>query len=185
MNNERISLADVDTDWPPAKRDVIKDYIYNKEGLYCADIITFNTVALKGSIRDVCRALYQKELPKDLKEQSDNDVQGYGTLTDSTSKAVKQHQENTYLNISNYICENVEVAESKMRKEYPEVFEYVDIINGTIVSIGVHPCGTVVSPIPLDTAMGTLTVSTSDRPVTMINMKEVESLFFVKLDILG
>lgn len=185
MNNERISLADVDTDWPPAKRDIIKDYIYNKEGLYCADIITFNTVALKGSIRDVCKALYKKETPKKLEEQAKSDVEGYGTLLDATSKAIKQHLDNTYLNISNYICENVETDEARMRKEYPDVFEYVDIINGTVVSIGVHPCGTVVSPIPLNTEMGLLTVSTSDKPVTMINMKEVENLFFVKLDILG
>ena len=57
MNKERVSLADIDTDWQPNKRDKVKEYIYSMKGLYCADIITFNTVALKGSIRDVGRAL--------------------------------------------------------------------------------------------------------------------------------
>lgn len=185
MNTERVSLADVDTDWSPNHRELVKNYIYNKKELYCADIITFNTIALKGSIRDVCKALYKKELPKELKEQSDRDVQGYGSLTDGTSKAVKQHQENSYLNISNYICENVETDEAKVRKEYPEVFEYVDIINGTIVSIGTHPCGQICSPIPLDSSMGLCSISTCSHPVSMISMKAIDAQNFVKLDLLG
>ena len=50
MNPERISLSDIDTDYPPSQRGLVKEYIYNKEGLYCADIITFNTIADKGAI---------------------------------------------------------------------------------------------------------------------------------------
>ena len=149
MNKERVSLADVDTDYDPTQRKIIKDYIYNKKGLYCADIITFNTVALKGSIRDVGRAL---EMPLE-------------TIDD--------------------ICKNVDDNEQYYREIYPELFEYVDIINGTIVSIGTHPCGTLVSPIPLDEHMGVITLATNDYPVTMLNMKEVDAQNYVKLDILG
>lgn len=184
MNVERVSLADVDTDWQPNHREIVKDYIYNKEGLYCADIITFNTVALKGSIRDVCKALYEKDIPKELNERADIDVKGYGTITDSTRKAIKDFKRE-YLEISNYICENVEDNESKMRKEYPNVFEYVDIINGTIVSIGTHPCGTIVSPIPLDDVVGLCTISTCSHPVSMLSMKCIDAQNFTKLDILG
>lgn len=149
MNTERISLADIDTDWSPSDRDKVKEYIYSKDGLYCADIITFNTVALKGSIRDVGRALDMK-------------------LSD----------------IDN-ICKNIEDSEDEYRKKYKELFEYVDIINGTIVSIGTHPCGIAVSPIPLDENMGLITLGTCDNPVTMLNMKEIDSLNYVKLDVLG
>ncbi len=104
MNEERVSLADVDTDYEPKHRDTIKNYIYNKEGLYCADIVTFNTVALKGSIRDCGRAL------------------------------------NIPLNEIDEICKNIETDEDKYREQYKELFEYVDIVNGTVVSIGTHPC---------------------------------------------
>ena len=149
MNKERVSLADVDTDYDPTQRKIIKDYIYNKKGLYCADIITFNTVALKGSIRDVGRAL---EIP---------------------------------LGDIDNICKNIDDNESYYRELYPTLFEYVDIINGTIVSIGTHPCGTLVSPIALDEHMGLISLTTNDYPVTMLNMKEVDSQNFVKLDILG
>ena len=152
MNTERVSLADVDTDYDPNDRNIIKEYIYNKKGLHCADIVTFNTVALKGSIRDVCRAIYEKE---------------------------------DYLKIADYICKNVNDNEDKMRVEYPKLFEYVDIINGTIVSIGTHPCGVVVSPKTLEDNMGLLTLSTNEYPVTMLNMKEIDSQNYVKLDLLS
>ncbi|MCC0669152.1 PHP domain-containing protein [Clostridioides sp. ZZV14-6153] len=149
MNKERVSLADVDTDWDSVGREKVKQYIYSKDELYCADIITFNTVALKGSIRDVGRAL---DIP--LSEIDD-------------------------------ICKNIEVKENYYRNIYKELFEYVDIINGTIVSIGIHPCGLVISPIPLDENMGTLTLSTCEYPVTMLNMKEIDSKNYVKLDLLA
>ena len=150
MNTERVSLADIDTDWQPNQREAIKDYVYSMEGLYCADIITFNTVDLKGSIRDCARAL------------------------------------KIDLSIVNDICENINDDNiESYREQYKELFEYVDIVNGTVVSIGTHPCGQVVSPIPLDENMGLLTLATCKNPVTMLNMKEIDSLNYVKLDILG
>lgn len=185
MNKERVSLADVDTDYEPKHREKIKSYIYAKEGLYCADIITFNTVALKGSIRDVCRALYKKEPSKKLVETMDKEVEGYGVISDSSRKQYDDEVVKDYMEIANYICDNVETNEQKMREEYPKVFEYVDIINGTIVSIGIHPCGLVVSPIPLDENMGLCSISGCDNPVTMISMKSIDAQNYVKLDILG
>ena len=151
MSKERVSLADVDTDWQPNHRDIVKDYIYKKEGLYCADIVTFNTVALKGSIRDVGRAL------------------GYD------------------LSLVGEICEATDNEESLViyRERYKELFEYVDIINGTIVSMGTHPCGLVCSPITLDDNMGLCSVAKCKNPVTMITMKSIDAQNFVKLDILG
>lgn len=149
MNKERISLADVDSDWEPNQRDFIKKHIYEMHGVYCADIITFNTIALKGAVKDVARAL------------------GYS------------------VDIADQINKQIDANEREMRNQYPDIFEYVDIINGTIVSIGSHPCGTVVSPIPLDENMGLCSLSTNENPITMLNMKEIDSLNYVKLDILG
>lgn len=185
MNIERVSLADIDTDWQPNHRDIIKKHIYQMDGLHCADIITFNTVALKGSVRDVCRALYKKEPNKELKKQFICEADNYGKPFDSTSKKLHEQMDGDYLKISNYICDNIETNEDKMRKEYPQVFEYVDIINGTIVSLGTHPCGQVCSPVSLDDNMGLCTIAKCDNPVTMINMKEIDAQNYVKLDILG
>ena len=149
MNKERVSLADVDSDWLSEDRKAVKDYLYGKQGLYCCDIVTFNTIALKGAIRDIGRAF---EIP--LKE------------VDS-------------------ICDQVETDEESLRKQYKELFKYVDLVNGVVVSVGNHPAGCVVSPIPVDEWFGTFTTSSDEYPVSLLNMKEIDSLNFVKLDILG
>lgn len=148
MNTERVSLSDIDTDFPPSRINEVKQYIFNKHGLYCSDIVTFNTIALKGAIRDVGRAL---QLPLD--------------------------------EVGN-ICNRVEMDEAGCRKQYPDLFKYVDIVNGCVVSVGNHPCGLVVSPYSIDDRMGLFTTSTDDVPISQINMKEVDLQNYVKLDLL-
>lgn len=148
MNTERVSLSDIDTDFPPSRINEVKQYIFNKHGLYCSDIVTFNTIALKGAIRDVGRAL---QMPLD--------------------------------EVRN-ICNRVETDEAGCRKQYPDLFKYVDIVNGCVVSVGNHPCGLVVSPYSIDDRMGLFTTSTDDVPISQINMKEVDLQNYVKLDLL-
>ena len=149
LNPDRVSLADIDTDQGEKDRDFVKEFIFNMDNVYCSEIITFNTVALKGSIKDVGRAL---EIPY-------NEV-------DEISK-------------------NIDTKEKYYRAKYKELFEYVDIINGTIVSIGSHPAGIVVSPVPIDEHLGLCSLNGNDNPVCCVDMKVVDGLNFIKLDILG
>lgn len=156
MNKERVSLADVDTDWSKKDRYKVRKYLFNKKGLYCCDIITFNTIALKGAIKDVGRAL--------------------GMTVDETqaiSDAVYL-DENKHDQIDDFYIE-----------KYPELFKYVDIVKGTIVSIGNHPAGLVVSPYPVDEWFGLCSTATNENMISQINMKEIDGLNFVKLDVLG
>ena len=61
MNAERVSLADIDSDYGPQDRDRVKEFLLkDKMGLaniQTSEIITFNTIAEKGAVRDVGRAL--------------------------------------------------------------------------------------------------------------------------------
>lgn len=186
MNTARVSLADVDTDWPPSRREEVKNILYNKPGLCCSEIVTFNTVALKGSVRDVCRALYtNRNVPDYLEQKINEEVQAYGRPLDKTRDLYESIKNGRYVEVSNYICKNIDDNEYQMRAEFPDIFEYVDIINGTVVSLGIHPCGTIVSPVPLDENVGLITLGTTDKPVSMLNMNEINDIFYVKLDILG
>lgn len=165
MNPSRVTNADIDTDYSGKDRDTVKQFLLrdkmNLPNIRSAEIITFNTIAMKGAVRDVCRALYRDR--KDV----------------------------NYINVSNIICDEITlqdgqwVVSDKMRKAYPEVFKYVDIVNGTIVSIGTHPSGVLISDLPIEQTVGLCSISTSDYPVSMINMKELDDLMYVKLDILG
>lgn len=150
LNVERVSLSDIDSDIPPSRIDEVKNYVFNHHGLYCSDIVTFNTIADKGAIRDVGRALEY-----DL---------------DTVDK----------------ICNSVDNEETyqKMRNVYEELFKYVDLVKGCVVSVGNHPCGTIVSPTSIDDAIGVFTTATDPFPVSQLYMKEVDSLNYVKLDLL-
>lgn len=159
MNPARVSNADIDTDYSGRDRDKVKEFLLkDKMGLTnirSAEIITFNTIALKGAIRDVCRALY------------------------------KERTDINYQKLATEIIEATEKNEDAARSKYSKVFEYVDIVNGTIVSIGTHPSGVLVSDLPIDELVGLCSISSSDYPVSVINMKELDDQFFVKLDVLG
>lgn len=159
MNPNRVSNADIDTDYASDDRDKVKHYLLkdrmNLENIHTSEIITFNTVATKGAVRDVCRALYK-----------DANVD--------------------YMEISNEISKMIDDGqEEQARIKYKEVFEYVDIISGTIVSIGTHPSGVLVSDLDIEETVGLCSVSTCENPVSMLNMKELDELMYVKLDILG
>lgn len=149
MNVERVSLSDIDTDFPPNRRDEVKQFLYGRKGLKCCDIITFNTIALRGAIRDVARAL------------------------------------NIPLQRVAEICDLADENRDKAKELYPELFEYVNIVEGTITSIGVHPCGLVTSDLNIVETFGLCTTPTSNYPVSQIYMKEIDSLNYVKLDLLN
>ena len=155
MNPHRVSLADIDTDYGGTDRDKVKLFLLrdrmNLEHIRSAEIITFNTIALKGAVRDVGRAM---EMP--LAE------------VDAISKA----------------CDNEKEVE-KLRSKHKELFEYVDIVQGTIVSIGTHPSGVLVADFDIEGMVGLCMTKESEYPVSMLNMKELDSIMAVKLDILG
>jgi len=153
MSKERISLADIDTDYEPSKRHIIQDYVINHPKLSSAKIITYNKLEKLSAIRDIGRGL------------------------------------NMPLNEVDDIAKGVEENEGYWRDRYPELFKYVDLVKGVVVSVGAHACGIAVSPIPLDEHMGLITVidNKTKEPVTLtqINMKEIDAQNFVKLDLLG
>lgn len=155
MNPSRVTNADIDTDYSGKDRDRVKEFLLrdkmNLPNIRSAEIITFNTIALKGAVRDVCRALY------------------------------KDRKDINYIELSNEISKELDLHEDEVRKKYPEVFEYVDIVNGTIVSIGTHPSGVLLSDLPIEETIGLCSISTSDYPVSMINMKELDDQMYVKL----
>ena len=61
MNPDRVTNADIDTDYASADRDKVKEFLLrdrmNLPQIRTSEIITFNTIAVKGAIRDIGRAL--------------------------------------------------------------------------------------------------------------------------------
>lgn len=201
MNPSRVTNADIDTDYAGKDRDKVKQFLLrdrlNLPTIRSAEIITFNTIALKGAIRDVCKALYGpsndtiKAVHNYYESIAPSGALGPGGGSGLGLPEDLERESKRYLEIAREICSKVvregtkDVAPPELRKKYPEVFKYVDIVNGTIVSIGTHPSGVLVSDLPIDETIGLCSIASSDYPVSMINMKELDDLMYVKLDILG
>ncbi len=155
LNPSRVTNADIDTDYSNEDRDKVKQFLLKDkmgmDSIRSAEIITFNTIKLKGAIRDVGRAL------------------------------------NIPLDVVGVICNACgdDIVPQEMRLKYQELFYYVDIVNGTITSVGTHPSGVLISDIPIDETVGLCSISSSEHPVSMLNMKELDALMYVKLDLLG
>lgn len=160
LNPSRVTNSDIDLDFGDKDREKMKKFLLDDHmglpNIQTAEIITFNTIKMKGAIKDIGRAL---QMP--LKEVQD------------ISNAVETDE-----NQKQYIDE-------KWRKKYPELFKYVDIVNGVITSIGTHPSGVLISDRDISSLIGLCSLSTTPYPVTALNMKELDALWFVKLDVLG
>lgn len=160
LNPSRVTNSDIDLDFGDKDREKMKKFLLDDHmglpNIQTAEIITFNTIKMKGAIKDIGRAL---QMP--LKEVQD------------ISNAVETDE-----NQKQYIDE-------KWRKKYSELFKYVDIVNGVITSIGTHPSGVLISDRDISSLIGLCSLSTTPYPVTALNMKELDALWFVKLDVLG
>lgn len=160
LNPSRVTNSDIDLDFGDKDREKMKKFLLDDHmglpNIQTAEIITFNTIKMKGAIKDIGRAL-QMPLPE----------------VQDISNAVETDE-----NQKQYIDE-------KWRKKYPELFKYVDIVNGVITSIGTHPSGVLISDRDISSLIGLCSLSTTPYPVTALNMKELDALWFVKLDVLG
>ena len=61
LNPQRVTNSDIDTDYSKKDREKVKEFILrdhmNLPNVNTSEIITFNTIALKGAIRDIGGAL--------------------------------------------------------------------------------------------------------------------------------
>lgn len=94
LNPQRVTNSDIDTDYSKKDREKVKEFILkdhmNLPNINTSEIITFNTIALKGAIRDIGGALDMplievdaicKSLDNDAKEMPENLQRKYPELS--------------------------------------------------------------------------------------------------------
>jgi DNA polymerase-3 subunit alpha len=126
LNPERITMPDIDMDFPDNKREEVIQYVINKYGKdKVVSIITFGTFQGKSAIRDVGRimeidSVILDELSKNL-SKADNSIEVFKT------KYPKEYQ--YYVNIDK-IKDLVTVA---------------DKLNGLVKHVSTHAAGIIIS----------------------------------------
>ena len=165
LNPERVSMPDFDIDFCKERRGEVIDYVVEKYGAdHVAQIISFGTMAARGAIRDVGRAL---AIP-------------YGTV-DSIAKLVPFE-----LNIT--IDKALEASrELKLRYDTdPQTRELIDIakkIEGMPRHATMHAAGVVITDRPVSDYVPLS--KNDDNVVTQFTMTTLEELGLLKMDFLG
>ena len=203
-NADRISLGDIDQDFAPKDREKVYQYIIDRFGQKNVSyILTLGTIQDRGSIDVLAKGLDYDDLDlvKEIKNSFDKIFENYSKiiqeevnleeLEGATSKAPNFDDYNLYLvTIRNEeqlrLLKELKNQWDKLRADNKDLFYYFDGIKGTIVSKGHHASGMIGSPITLFDNLGVFYNKGDENfPISSCSMKAVDSLNYVKFDILG
>ena len=167
LNPERVSMPDIDIDFDDRNRGKAIEYVQQKYGTdHVAQIITFGTMAARGVIRDVARALtiplseadrIAKMIPKRLDITLEKAVAEVPEM-----KALETHEDERMRSLIN-------VSRS---------------LEGLIRQPGVHAAGVVITPKPMRELVP-IYKSAKDEISTQFDKDWVEKIGLLKMDFLG
>ena len=165
LNPERVSMPDFDIDFSDERRQEMIEYVVRKYGAdHVAQIVTFGTMAARGSIRDVGRAM---AVP-------------YATV-DGVAKLVPMEP--------NITLEKALKASSDLKQRYdtdPQIHELIDMakkLEGMPRNASTHAAGVVITDRPV--AEYVPLAKNNDSVVTQYTMTTLEELGLLKMDFLG
>lgn len=163
LNKDRITMPDIDTDFPDDKRDEVIEYVKEKYGSKnVAGIITFGTLGGRAAVRDVGRVLNCNPKYIDIICKK---IPFKGTL-----KELKQKDKEI-----NLIIEN----DSKLKTLY----NIVNLLEGAKRHTSQHAAGIVISKEPLSNIVPVK--KSEEINLTEYTMDYLEEQGLIKMDFLG
>lgn len=167
LNPERISMPDIDVDFCTDRRAEVISYVAEKYGAdRVSQIITFGTMAARGAVRDVGRALAMPYAEVD--------------------RIAKLIPEGPSITIDEAL--RVEPQFKEAYETNPKIKDLIDIarrLEGLCRHASTHAAGVVVSPKPLTDLVPLYKNPTDNTITTQFDMTAIESLGLLKFDFLG
>lgn len=165
LNPERISMPDIDTDFTDTRRGEVIDYVASKYGRdHVAQIITFGTMAARGSIRDVGRVM---GLPY--------------AFCDKVSKMIPM-----FMSLDEAMNSVPEMKEILSDPDGKRLLEIAKKLEGCARHASTHACGVVVTPESMDEYIPRQRSSQNENDIiTQYEMHAVEDIGVLKIDFLG
>ena len=167
LNPERISMPDFDIDFCMEKRDKVIEYVSSKYGKDAvSQIVTFGTMAAKGVVRDVTRALGKPY-----------------SLGDRISKMIPFE---IGMTLEKAISRQPVLKQAiKDDDEVQEIMNLSFKLEGGIRNIGKHAGGVVIAPGSLADFSPIYFDSDTSSVLTQFDKDDVEKIGLVKFDFLG
>ncbi|HEU5438121.1 MAG TPA: DNA polymerase III subunit alpha [Ktedonobacterales bacterium] len=169
LNPERMSMPDIDMDFPDDRREEVIRYVADKYGWEnVAQIVTFNTMAARASVRDVGR------------------VMGLQNEADRVARLIPAGPKVTINSAMSDVRELKQLYESS--GQIQKIIGTARDLEGTVRGIGIHAAGVVISREPLDTVVP-LQPRDFKAPdswlVSQYEQAHLEELGLIKFDFLG
>ncbi len=169
LNPERKSMPDIDTDFPDDRREEIIMYVAQKYGWdRVAQIVTFNTLAAKASVRDVGRTL-------GLQGEADR----VARLIPTGPKVSLHSAMDDVKDLSTLYAQDPNVK---------RIYDMAHSVEGSVRSTGVHAAGVVIGRDPLVQYLPMQLRDPKDPKSWLVAQYEqahVEALGLLKMDFLG
>ena len=165
LNPERVSMPDFDIDFCKERRGEVIDYVIRKYGAdRVAQIVAFGTMAARGSVRDVGRALAMPYASVDaVAKLIPTDI----NMTIKKALSISSELKKTY-DTDNQVKKLLDVAMS---------------IEGMPRHITIHAAGVVITDRPVSDYVPLS--KSDDSVVTQFTMTTLEELGLLKMDFLG
>ncbi|NMA68950.1 MAG: DNA polymerase III subunit alpha, partial [Desulfitobacterium sp.] len=170
------SNPDIDSDFNTICRDSVIEMITEKYGKEnTANIITFNTLAAKGAFKAMC-TIYEVPFAQANKITSliPPDVEGEPCTI-----------EDIYNPNSDRYSEAADFRTATSDDFWKPIIAGAKEISGRNKSVGVHPCGMVISSKKLAEVIPLHVRQKDGRVITQLSYKDLEELGLIKMDILG
>ncbi|HET7627795.1 MAG TPA: DNA polymerase III subunit alpha [Bacillales bacterium] len=166
LNPERVSMPDIDIDFPDTKRDQMIRYVADKYGAeHVAQIITFGTLAARAAVRDVGRVIGAPQ-----------------KLVDSLAKKIPSRPGITLAQAKRESMPLMQLL--KESEEALQIFQIAGTIEGLPRHASTHAAGIVISKQPL-TDVVPLQDSQDGLALTQFPMNILEEIGLLKMDFLG
>jgi len=170
LNPERVSMPDIDLDFDDTRRNEVLKYVADKYGHdHVAQVITFGTMAARGSIRDAGRALgfsydFCDKIAKMVPLTPNQGKTGLKSAVETVDELKQAYDTN---------------------HDVKKLIDAASKLEGVARHSSTHACAVVITPEPL-TEYLPLQKGTDEKDIiTQYEMHAVEDLGLLKMDFLG
>src|SRR5579863_6449898 len=169
FNPERADMPDIDMDFPDNRREEVIEYVTHKYGDdRVAQMVTFNTMAAKASVKDVARVMGEQEIGDRITR-----------LIPTGPKVTLQGSLDSVKDLSDLYKES---------KPAREIIDQALKLEGSVRSTGVHAAGVIIANEALEHFVPLQLRDPKDPSkgrITQYEQAHLEELGIIKFDFLG
>jgi DNA polymerase-3 subunit alpha len=169
FNPERADMPDIDMDFPDDRREEVIEYVARKYGEDCvAQMVTFNTMAAKASVKDVARVMGEQDIGDRITR-----------LIPTGPKVTLQGSLDTIKELADLYRDS---------KPAREIIDQALKLEGSVRATGVHAAGVIIANEPLEHFVPLQLRDPKDPSkgrITQYEQAHLEELGLIKFDFLG